>query len=763
MNLFNTQFQRFSLGLDIEGVASRDNPDGAIMWVWGDTPVFSGSGVDDYRVISEPLNEQTIPTNISGSADFWTGQLGLNAPGFSISAEAESLRALCSTASRPAGSLVRDFGYGVRLKLSTPPSVGDVFWIGDESLRISSFGPGAGDEYSRPADRGFAGSTEQEHLDGADVYASPPYYLNRRMRLRLFDNQRETVETIWQGLLHTIRLDAEQATIALGGADTLALLFDAKGGTNTAWQVEGDYKPGNEISVVMQPDGVPQSKRMFQIGDCLVRMTSYVESIDNLNDPTPFDLTSHDEKELTPIPPDATVRELVCFLREQQNGVGTDNVVFSSFSQSATRPDHAAVIALQLMCSTGTGTNGTHDTLRRDWGLGIPVAQIDMAGWFEVIMNHPAPIDRLILNWDDNFSFEDVIINRLLTPFGMRPVPNSEGLLTLKLIESWNYDTVGELAHPGGDAFVFITPESIAIDYHVDTVVPRVSANIGVTPYGGDPDTITASQLAGNRTDYLGSSSPHTYNQGVLFKSRRESVELWLSEQAAKRRTRPPTLTCVVPLLSRADTWRGLNGPGRVPGLLDWVVIGTDEDNLPAPGLVGPDGERVHPNDTSITFAGVIVSKTVNFSDLSVQIDVVLSSWDRGDRPAMLIGPGCQILDAGASSPIDLDVAKYATSGGESGFLAGDDVAIVDAYGMPAPEVRAGMVLAALGVDLEIGGLVDLIQSSDDRQLRHVDYPEYDNPALAIGFYQNATKNRKTAFLADGNGELSGDPGDEYV
>jgi len=763
MQKYDTQIQEFSLSIEIEGIVSNANP---VMWIWGILPPSLDVPFPNFYIISEPLTEQNIPSNLSGTADFWTGSLGANAPTFTLEANDDTVKALCSTAQRQSGSVtIGGTGSTLSVKMATPPEYGDIIWIGDETLAIGNVNSTGSNTYELDVGRGWSNSPTQDHLEGANVYVSPPYYKSRRIKLHLFDNLRDTDTVIWQGFLDTIRLDAQQLSIEIGGADILTALLSAEGGTNTNFEIEGDYLPDNKISVTMQPDGVPQSKRMFQIGECLVRMTSYIGFIDNLNDPTPFDLTSHGEKELTPIPPDATVRELMVFLRKEQNGAPIEDVVFSSFSQSATKPDHAAVIALQLMCSTGTGTNGTHDTLRREWGLGIPVELIDMTGWFAVIMNHAAPVDRLILNWDEPFDFEDVIINKLLTPFGMRPVPDENGLLTLKVIETWNYDSVKELDHEGGDAFTFITPKTIAIDYHTETVVSQVKATLGETPYGGDPDTITSNQLSGNRTDYLANSTPYEYNRGVQFKSRRRMIQLWLAEQGAKRRVMPPTLSISVPLLTRANLYRGLTGPGRIPGLLDWIVIGTDEDSYPSMGLVGPDGARIYPNDANITFVGIIVAKTLNFRNLSVDLDVVLSSWDRSDKPSMLVGPGCQIISANTGTEIELDVASYATGSGDSGFISGDDVVLVDGYGMPAWQSNPGLVLIDSGSGgLYIGGLTSLIQASDDVYLRHSNYAQFDNPELDTGFYQGFPKNRRTAFLADAENTLdSTDIGDEYV
>lgn len=45
---------------------------------------------------------------------------------------------------------------------------------------------------------------------------------------------------------------------------------------------------------------------------------------------------------------------------------------------------HPVDMARRILVSTGTGTNGTHDTLPESWGLGIPENLIDVAGFTDV-------------------------------------------------------------------------------------------------------------------------------------------------------------------------------------------------------------------------------------------------------------------------------------------------------------------------------------------------------------------------------------------
>ncbi|QDG49294.1 hypothetical protein FIV42_00655 [Persicimonas caeni] len=780
LNTQNTAFQSVALGLQIEGVPYLDDykPFGAL-FTWG---IPDSDLVPSYGVEAQPLSEEMIPDNIDGSADFWEGGLGLQAGTFRLVASEAVTKRLCASP-RAEGYVTADVTSStqtITVTSSRIPEAGEYLYIGDETVYVRAVSS-AGIEHECTVWRDVAESPGQSHLAGDKVYWRPPYYKHRRLWLYLFDNLRGTKERVWHGFLDSIRSNDQQTLIEIGGSDALVTLYGAEGGTDHPWDTTDlHYAKNGELSGSLsysgsEPDwATSSSSKVFQVGDQLYRFRQEGGSLTPL---VPLDLTTHDEEEGTPVR-DKTVREVLCLLREQDNGQPADTFVQNVFSAIYGPEGHAAAIALALMLSNG-GTSDNNpvvdgqylvfDVFGQSWGMGIPVDMIDAESWKRCIDTVPAPVDRLVLNWDERFSLEDVILNQLLIPYGFRPVPTEAGKLALRHLETWTHSTIEELTNDDGTgSFAYLLPERIETDWRVNEVNAQVRAKLGGTPYGAEPDAVTSTQLVGNRTDYQGNQSPFKFDMSLRFKSRRDEVQIWLDEQSKKRRETPPVLQCVLPLHTR-DSYRSLGERGRVPQLLQWVAVSTDNLAGDSPELIGPDGSRVSPRDTDITFIGLVIARTLRFKDQRVDVDVLLVNWSMNDHPSMLIAPADRVISYSTSTDEMVLAGDYETVSGDTGFTAGDEIVLVEESGRHSFKDPGSLTVSAVNNStktLTVSGIGYTIGSTERLYVRLADYDDYSNPAVGNAYYNHGkAAERRTAFISDEAGTLGSalDEGDKYA
>lgn len=755
-------FMNYSLLLTIEGLP------GPGIWqagfLWG-----SDEKAPIVDVIPQPLDETTLPENLDAVADVWTGQLGLQGATFRLHADEHTVSILCATQFRPRMTLLSTISsVNTTLSIRAPNALqpGDKIYIGDETLIVQSCSPSGNSVYSAVVTRGKAGSTAREHNSGESVYTSPPYHKHREMKLELIDNRTGSIEVIWRGILDSIRTDAHQNQIEVGGSDPLAAMLGAKGGTDKIWthslKYNGNGRFKNYFEGFIDPDGTRGAQqlglaRMFRVGETLCRVFPDAGGLEAYFIGTA--VPDHDGEVGEAVEADVTVRELLCLWRDPNS----TRFYHNDFSKLVDLQDHPVAIALALLTSTGTGNNGPFDILGRDWGLGISIDYIDLPAWLELISKYPERIDQLFLNWDDKYSFEDVVLNQLLTPFNFRPVPTPDGKITLKYLSTWSIDMIDDVA--AKNSFVFVTPQGLEMDFRVNEAFGRVRGKLGETPFGIDPLVLTVSEMRGNRTDYQGNAATTEYDFSTIQKRRSGEFTARLNDLARKRRENWPILRCSVPMHSR-DSYRGMAGPGRVPGLLDWCVITSEADQMPRPGIIAPDGKKHDLRSFDITFIGQIVGRTFNFRDMSFDLEVILTSWGLGERPPMLIAPCDRITSIDSTGEITF-AGDYKTLDGKPGYNPdGDQVRIIDENGLEHWTNPSGvMFLQKTGSNWKLNTWTgSIVQAGDNLYLRYDTYDRYNNQYLANQFYQIIVNNRRTAFLSDDFGYLGQlmDEGDIY-
>lgn len=87
-------------------------------------------------------------------------------------------------------------------------------------------------------------------------------------------------------------------------------------------------------------------------------------------------------------------------------------------------------LALRIMVSTGTGVNGTYDTLPAAWGLAIPLAFVDVTKFEEFIAEGlNVSMDFLIRGPEDGKSFLE---NEIFKVLNLYPVINQTGQISLR-------------------------------------------------------------------------------------------------------------------------------------------------------------------------------------------------------------------------------------------------------------------------------------------------------------------------------------------
>jgi len=136
--------------------------------------------------------------------------------------------------------------------------------------------------------------------------------------------------------------------------------------------------------------------------------------------------------------------------------------------------DHPLQVVLQLLLSTGTGTNYDtadpdvtgiettttgYDTLPRDWGVGLDVVDVDVASFEALILAHSTEHVRMLI---DGPRDARKLISDLLRPWGYYLVPSSDGLSVRKYAQP----TIGQV-----DAATALTFDDLVID--PGTSLPR--------------------------------------------------------------------------------------------------------------------------------------------------------------------------------------------------------------------------------------------------------------------------------------------------
>jgi hypothetical protein len=96
-------------------------------------------------------------------------------------------------------------------------------------------------------------------------------------------------------------------------------------------------------------------------------------------------------------------------------------------------PAHPAILALRVLLSTGTGTNGPYDVLPQDWGAGVDQALVDVAA-FEALANQVLPTAQFQFSLVGPADAAAFVAQQLLWPLGAVLWASPDGRLSVKRI-----------------------------------------------------------------------------------------------------------------------------------------------------------------------------------------------------------------------------------------------------------------------------------------------------------------------------------------
>jgi hypothetical protein len=110
----------------------------------------------------------------------------------------------------------------------------------------------------------------------------------------------------------------------------------------------------------------------------------------------------------------------------------------------------------------------------------------------------------------------------------------------------------------------------------------------------------------------------------------------------------------------------------------------------------------------------------------------------------------------------------YLALGDAAEWVDGDDVVIVEEDGRlsykSTPELHVSKVESADDTALTVLGVGYDIVSTENLYLRFANYLDYSNAVVGHPYYTGGRGDvRRTAFVADESGEISGETGDIYV
>lgn len=116
---------------------------------------------------------------------------------------------------------------------------------------------------------------------------------------------------------------------------------------------------------------------------------------------------------------------------------GTEHSNFYLMNGAVREPTaHPVDIMLALLTSTGDGTNGDWDTLPEQWGAGLPIAEIDVAG-FRTLKGETAGVSlpNLVLGWDGKPTpLRAFLEAEILAPLGWFLFQSSSGQISISRI-----------------------------------------------------------------------------------------------------------------------------------------------------------------------------------------------------------------------------------------------------------------------------------------------------------------------------------------
>lgn len=763
MSVRRHAFAHVALGLRIEGVPylPAKRVDGAV-FLYGDVPPWETTSGFLPSIVE-------LPPAIRGKTNPWTSELDLSSLEVTLAASDAVLELLWSYPwpsgavgeLDAAGEFITAIGSAdtsITITSGSTLAAGAYLWIGDECLFVDA-ASSADDVWTLTVTRAIAGSQARGHAPGTLVFTRcPMQHLEPICELVLYDFELEASVVLWRGLMRPdTQTDHDQNIVVVRADEMLQRLAALELNAVPSRFIGHDLRireSGPRVAGRVEPIDDhrvnPAAGVVLRIGDFIcpfadVDGTGFLvhtgaSMFGTRVDGEPGDDVSGD------------IREVLAVSR-----LNTAESIAHNAFLGATNPLNFASIALALLLSTGDGDNnpsfGTFDVLGRRWGCGFPEILIDEESWLAAVAL-PLVVDQLLLGEDGPFTPWDTIRD-LLSSSGHYLAITKDGRLAIRPFDATltyaDFVAMMEARH-----WTVIEPQTIQLQR--GDVRPNVRAELGGIM--ADPNVITVAPIVGTRRDSSTfAQEPHAYRMPHRYRD--ADVHDFVTAQAVLRAENVPTIRVSVPYRHFSQQFdAGDYSPRVVPNLGEWIRLRRPVDS----GLqvIGPDGERVDINATSILFVGILVGWTMHLTSGVCELEVLLTNWTSGDVLPRLVAPSHQIaFDEGEG---ELRLANtWKSAAGSHELAEGDQVRIVLDSGKTWPGSEESMIVDAV---TELGVVLpELLDELPDHPLyvRLETVPPYDNDAWDTHGYAGAQASRRWAFVAGTDGTVDGDPADRYV
>lgn len=722
----------------------------------------------------EALTE--VPLNIDDRVDILASTYDVSDLTFSLAMTPE-VRRLFFAEADPVG-VVAQVNSSAEIEVETGASfeVTDTIYIGNETLWVSEVTVLSPTRVQLGVVGGYAGSLPGTIAVGAQVYVDPPYHRPRTVTMYLINRDTLTVEVPWRGILQAIKTSRGQTECLVKAFSVQAALRDREGMQNSPkfritkgdleWTPGGNLKGrirGASNAGFVEADFInPGSpSKILSVGDGAALFT----------------LTGNDLVSNTGL---TVARSEDSGVVEEDEDIFEIFAVWQGVTSSCTGcygdPYDFVAVLLCLMLSTGKGANNpvigpdtfNFDILAGRAGLGIPWNLFNVQTFLDILDQRSHRVTQLTLGVEGPWSFQDAIIKGLRQQ-GLYLGRDEEGLIALYELRTWTLDDMTRIMNAGYHA---ILSPGVDMDRRIERRVPVVNANVGRTAWDDKPDFVRLPILSGDRRDVdTIAQTGEVFEMDHYRKSQapvsrdRERVLDFLRIQAAFRRDMPPVVQCELP--EEHSILLG-GSPGRVPGVGEWVRLrrAPFDESL----LVGPDGELIDPNSTTIVFIGRLVRRTLDMRTGDVRGEVELFNWMSGDISPRLVAPSARIISVGFSATVDftVDGQDFRSKFADSGLSVGDELRLVDPEGdadYRDTNLVVSSITEAANPIIHCSGSLAAGTYTDFR-LTLADPDAYDNSTWdGAQYFDPSFSYRRYAYLADAAGRVGDtrdDPADYY-
>lgn len=439
-----------TVALVIQGIGNPDTGK-PYAFCYGDPPTWA-----DYETIS---GLESMPQALGSSVSPLEGGMSVDAISWTVLAMPEMAQTLMRRVREARGQLwaaISRFSGTVDVAPRGRFASGDVVFIGREAILLGAEGT-PGERYDRfSCTRGYLGTSITGHEVGPGqddrLYEFP------KLRLRpCYLVEDEVVK--YYGIVETASTANSTTCIHITTRDVIGL-FAGREFNKAPYTVVRSTAQGSWIVPVYNTrtrtwlfnmdasgehrgdtHGHPNTYKNIQILNTAAIGWFYNGS--NIPHPLqpPHPEIPRDDDGFPQFPPTEKFVELLCFGRRF---VAPDGTYLGAINtQGGTIPvdgpvlHHPCRAYLHFLLSTGTGQNNTpYDFWGKQWGMGLPLEMVDVAGIEALISETPGlVVDNAMLGWDGkSWTAKDFILQTLI-PNGLFPHTNAQGQASVSRLQ----------------------------------------------------------------------------------------------------------------------------------------------------------------------------------------------------------------------------------------------------------------------------------------------------------------------------------------